>query len=77
MRANIIKDINKTKDKLITRAKKYGIYENFGQKEYLQLKDKWSKYVGEFGQETDKKINDELDNFFKWCINLDDRQINI
>lgn len=73
--ANIIKDIRKEKNKLIERAKKKGIYENFGQQEYNKLKDKWNRYLNVFGSETDKRINEELNNFFNWCITFDDNKL--
>lgn len=75
MRANIIKDIRKEKLKLIERAKKKGIYDNFRQKEYMKLQDKWNKYIGVFDSETDKRINEELSDFINWCINFDDNKL--
>lgn len=74
--ANIFKDVRKEMKKLIVRAKEKGIYENFGQKEYLNLKDKWNRYIGVFSSESDKAINDKLDFFFKWCIDFDIAKLN-
>ena len=76
MRANIFKDIEKIKAKLVLRAKSKGIYENFGQKEYTDLKDKWNKYIIAFPNSA-KAINEQLDLFFNWCINFDDNELNI
>jgi len=59
----------------VLKAQKKGLYENFGQKEYINLKDKYSKYIGVFGNETDKRINEELDGFFNWCINFDQNSL--
>lgn len=76
MRANIIKDIRHAKEQLRYKAhRKGGVYENFGQKEYLKLKDKFSKYKGLFGEETDKRIDELLAGFFEWCISRDDKNI--
>lgn len=69
--ANIIKDVKRMKEKLIAKAKKTGLYENFGQKEYTKLKDKWSRYLGVFSDITDRRINEELNDFDNWCMNFD------
>jgi len=39
------RDIKKAKDKLIAKAKKSGVYENFGQKELRDIVDKYGEYV--------------------------------
>jgi len=72
MRANIIKDIRKEKGKLIERAKKKGIYENFGQKELIKLKEKWNKYIIAFPNSA-KAIQEHIDNFDNWCMNYIDK----
>ena len=59
----IYKEVEKTKEKLIKEAKTKGIYENFGQKEYNKLKDKFAQYQ----YTTDFE---PINNFFKWCINF-------
>ena len=62
----LAKEIEKEKKKLIRIAKTKGLYEDFGQKEYSELQDKYMDlyYV-------DKDIARLLDNFFDWCINYD------
>lgn len=35
--------IAQMKNKLIKKAQKHGIYENFGQKEYRKIKDNWER----------------------------------
>jgi hypothetical protein len=55
--------INKEMRKLRDKAIKKGIYENFGQKEYLKLKDKY----GDCGL---------IDDFFKWCISRHNNNVN-
>lgn len=57
--------INSEKKKLIEKAKKKGIYENFGQKEVSKLKDKFiniSSYTDEMN-----KMRVLLSNFDDWC----------
>jgi len=76
MRANIFKDIEKVKKNLILKAKSKGIYENFGQSEYMNLKDKWNKYIDTFPNSA-KAINEQLDLFFNWCINFDDNKLKL
>lgn len=49
--------IDEVKKKLIERVKLKGIYENFGQKEYMMFRNKYG----------DCK---ELDEFFDWCVNF-------
>lgn len=50
------KDIEKAKSLLIKRAKTKGIYENFGQREVIKLKDKYGN-------------TPQINAFFEWCIN--------
>jgi len=56
-------EILKTKKKLMEKAKKRGIWENFGQKEARQLEE---KYLKNFDQEAWNKLID-LKN---WCMNF-------
>ena len=44
----IQKEINKLKKKLISEVQERGIYENFGQKEITQLKDKCDDSVHKY-----------------------------
>lgn len=59
---NFEKAINQLKTKLIKKAKKYGIYENFGQNELRKFKDCW-----ENGCCFDKKL---YDDFYNWICNF-------
>ena len=54
--------INSLKLLLIKKAKDKGIYENFGQKEVLKLKDV-------FG------YTPEIESFDNWCMTFDDNKI--
>lgn len=53
---NEIKEIEKTKIKLINKAKKIGLYENFGQTEVRALEDKFGYTLA-------------IKNFDNWCMN--------
>ena len=65
--------IEKTKIKLIDRAKKKGLYENFGQNEVRELKDKFvdiSSYTDEMN-----KIRSLINNFDNWASNVNDNDL--
>ena len=50
--------LNQMKQKLIKKAKKHGIYENFGQAELRKLKDVW---------ENSPMYNEAaMDDFYNW-----------
>ena len=67
----ISKDIGKTRERLIAKAKKKGLWENFGQKELRKLKD---KHIGAncVTRETYKLFQD----FDNWCMNFDLSDLN-
>ena len=46
------------KNKLIKKARKHGIYENFGQAEYRKLKDSW--------EQSPKYQADAMEDFWNW-----------
>lgn len=59
--------LTKEQNKLITKAKLKGIYENFGQKEVRKLKDKFidcSDYSEEMNEA--RRL---IDLFNDWCMN--------
>ena len=60
------KEIEKEKRKLIKHAKTYGLDEDFGQKEYKRLENKYFNLYYK-----DEDIRRLLDCFFDWCINYD------
>jgi len=60
------KEIEKEKRKLIKHAKTYGLDEDFGQKEYKRLENKYFNLYYK-----DEDIRRLLDYFFDWCINYD------
>jgi histidinol phosphatase-like enzyme len=57
--------IRKKKDKLISKAKKSGLYESFGSKEVNDLENKF--LTGDF--RTDMAIQNKINEFFNWAIN--------
>ena len=64
-------NIEKIKKQLIAKAKKKGLYENFGETEVRKLKDKFpTGYMGE------ERINmDAIDEFSNWAMNVNDRDL--
>ena len=64
----ITKDISRAKSRLIHKAIKKGMWENFGQKEVRKLEDKWEhqRYTEQF------KI---IDEFNIWGMDFDLGQI--
>lgn len=64
---NILKDITKLKRRLIKKAEKSGLWENFGQKEIRELTNKYGQYLY---SNIDTKPIFEFDD---WCGNYDAR----
>ena len=55
-------DIAKHKGQLIARYQKHGIYENFGQTEVRQLRDKYGTDY------TYQRTTQPIDDFDQWCM---------
>lgn len=70
----IIIDINNLKTRLIARAKKKGIYENFGQEKVRHLQDKYSdcEYQGRLKE---RDIWNLISQFNEWCMNFNDSDL--
>jgi len=64
-------DINRYKKNLILKAKKKGLYENFGDKEERKLKDKY--LTGYMGKERENM--DLIQEFSKWSRNVSDKDL--
>ena len=64
----IIRDVEKAKKKLIAKAKRTGLWENFGQKEIRKLEDKYSFCRWD---SSGCEIWDNIANFNQWCMNFD------
>ena len=71
MKPKVTKDIARLKKLLIAKAKKKGLYENFGQNEVRKLKDKFTTgYMGE------ERINmDEIQRFSDWAMRVSDKDL--
>jgi hypothetical protein len=65
------KQIEKYKKLLILKAKKGGLYENFGQEEVRKLKDKYE--TGYMGAERENM--ELIDSFDNWVTKIDDRSL--
>jgi len=69
-------DINNNKKRLIAKAKKRGLYENFGQTEVRKLKDKYGYNDLQYGDTEERLLASMLDHFDTWCMNVCDRDLN-
>jgi hypothetical protein len=67
------KEIEKTRNILLIKAKKNGLYENFGQVEIRNLKDKFINSLS-FTNEM-RLIRALIDNFDYWCGNVSDQDL--
>ena len=67
-------DLKRYRKQLIARAKKHGLYENFGQTEVMKLTD---KHIDSSCYNPAMNMNrDIIDEFADWCRCFDDRQLN-
>jgi hypothetical protein len=67
------KEIEKTKNSLLIKAKKNGLYENFGQVEIRKLKDKFINFASYTNEMI--IIRKLIDNFDYWCSNVLDQDL--
>lgn len=65
-------NIQKIKSKLIEKAEKKGIYENFGQKEVRELKDKYLSKLEPYSKDWMRACL-EIDSFNNWAMNYTGR----
>ena len=61
------------KEKMILKAQKNCICENFGQKELSELKDRINYQP--FGNEIEKGIAMLIDDLDKWCMGFDQKEL--
>jgi hypothetical protein len=61
--------IERKKQKLIDKALKNGLYENFGQKEVRELEYKYID-ISNYSKPMNEKRK-KLESFNEWCINFD------
>lgn len=73
--SQVLKAIENEKKKLKQKAKQKGIWENFGQKEVNNLKDKYNYTELVYGSSEERKIASLLDNFDNWCMDFSDSDI--
>ena len=70
----IEKDIAKAKAALIQKAKKKGIYENFGQREVNKLMDKCRAMNCNNTERSE--VMAKINAFDSWCMNFDQRKLD-
>jgi len=70
LKLKILMEIRNCKTNLINRARKKGIYENFGQKEVMKLQDRYYDCLYK-----EREAWDLIKNFDHWCSNFSDKDI--
>lgn len=60
--------LNNFKAKMTEKAKKGGLYENFGQKEIEQLKERYG--YNPYGTDKERQIVSQIDNLSAWAENF-------
>lgn len=72
-----LKKIEATKKKLISRAKKGGLWENFGQNELFKLENEFTKNgYNKWGQnDKDIAIREALSSFDQWAMNVSNEDL--
>ena len=68
-------EIKKLKHGLLCKAKKKGLYENFGDKEIRKLKDKHNFNSIQYGSSEEREKADKISGFSKWAMNVGDREV--
>jgi len=68
-------DINNIKKRLIQKAQKKGLYENFGQTEVRKLKDKYNYNDLRYGDQKQRQMAELIESFDKWCMNVCDKDL--
>lgn len=61
--------VEKHKNSLIAKAKKHGIYEDFGQKEVMVIKDLLDYNSLVYGSKEERVAASLIDCFDDWCTN--------
>lgn len=65
----LTQDITRTKKRLIAQCKRYGPYENFGQKEVRDLEDKYDYFNLCYSNSEQIQQAKLIDAFGDWCMN--------
>lgn len=63
------KDIEKKKKKLMDKAKRTGLHEDFGQKEVRELEEKHE--ADPWGEQEEREMDMEIRKFEDWASELD------
>jgi hypothetical protein len=71
----LTKDITRTKKRLVTKAQKVGLWENFGDDEVRRISDEYDKLSLQYGTQEERTMALEIDVFQRWCYNFDLSQI--
>lgn len=58
--------INRARKMLVAKAKKNGLYENFGQEEVIKIRGKFID-ITDYSQEMNT-IRNKIDRFDEWCM---------
>ena len=66
----IKKDIAKAQVALIKKAKKRGLWENFGQNEVRELRDKHDYPSMIYGSMEQRQMVKPIEDFNQWCMNV-------
>lgn len=65
------KDIKRCKDKLIKKAKRIGLWENFGQEDVRRLHTEYDHMTMVYGTPKERAMASEIQNFNYWCMEFD------
>ncbi len=67
---SLVNDINRQKIRLADKTRRNGLYENFGEKEVRNLKDKYDYNTLIYGTEIERKKAQLIEDFDNWCMNF-------
>jgi len=65
----VYNSIETAKKKLREEAKKKGLYENFGEKQVIKLKEKFDYNSRIYGSQKERETMELIDRFNEWCMN--------
>lgn len=69
--SNLSQAIERSKKRLIKKAKAKGLWENFGQDELHKLKEKFDYFSLKYGSPEQRKQASQIQAFDNWCMNFD------
>jgi hypothetical protein len=71
--AKIDTEIKKLKYRLLCKAQKSGLYENFGDKEFRNLSDKHK--INPYGNPEEREVAEKILDFSKWARHVGDGEV--